>query len=100
PIFVGRNPFWHQRPPYLYARMNVEPGFFYGYGFGRVVRGLQYLTNDFANQTNDVGIIGLNPYTLVNTSMLAGPLRPLKPGAAIETTNVNEAVKWDRPPVE
>lgn len=100
PIYVGRNPFWHQKPPYLFGRMNVEPGFFYGYGFGRVIRGIQYLTNDSANQMNDVGIIGMNPYTLVNPGLLAGPLPPLRPGATIPVTDVNMAVKWDRPPTE
>lgn len=100
PLSITRNPFWHQRPPYLFTAQNQEPGFVYGNGFGRVCRGLQYLVNDFANQTNDCGIYGLNPIVKVNPGLLAGPLPPIRPGVVWNMTDVNAGVQFDRPPVE
>jgi hypothetical protein len=99
-LSVTRNPFFHQRAPYEAARMNAEPGQFYGYGAGRVVRYLQYLSNDFANQTNDVGVYGLNPIVKVNPSYLTGPLKPIAPGVQWLMTDVKEGVAFERPPVE
>lgn len=99
-IEVTRNPYWHQKPPYLIGRQNTAPGFFYGYGSGRLVRDLQHLTNDFTNQTNDVGSYSLNPINKVNPAMLAGPLRPLAPGVTWYFTDVNAGQKFERPPLE
>ncbi len=96
---VTRNPHWTQRPPYLVSRQNVQPGFFYGYGRGRMVRSIQYLANDFANQTNDNGIYALNPIVKYVPGMLAGPLRPIAPGVAWPMTDL-KAVEFDRPPHE
>lgn len=94
-----RNPYWHQRPPYLVARTNVLPGLFYGYGHGKLARSLQYLANDFMNQTNDCGNYVLNPVTKVNIGGLAGPLRPISPGVVWNTTDTS-AIEFDRPPIE
>lgn len=80
PVEVTRNPFWHQRPPYLLGRQNTAPGLVYGIGFGRAVRAMQYLTNDFMNQVNDCAMYTLNPVVKANPSKLAGPLRPIAPG--------------------
>lgn len=100
PVWISRNPFFHQRPPYLVSRLNTHPGVFYGYGFGRLGRSLQYLTNDFANQTNDVGIYGLNPIAMINPGMMAGPNTPLAPGASWYVDDVDQAVKFISPKVE
>lgn len=100
PISVTRNPFWHQKPPYLIARTNVQPGFFYGYGIGRIVRHLQYLANDFANQTNDCGNYILNPVNKVDPSAIAGPMLPLAPGRTWYFTDIAKGQMFDRPPTD
>ena len=96
---VRRNPYYHQRPPYEVARMNVTPGFFYGSGFGKVTRFPQYLANDFANQTNDNGVYMLNPFAKVNPGMMVRPIPSMRPGAVAYCTDPN-AITFDRPPVE
>lgn len=97
---VTRNPFYHQRPPYLVGRANVQPGLFYGYGFGRVSRSLQYLANDFVNQTNDCGVLAMNPIAVINPGAIAGPLRPYAPGATWYLTDPQNGVQFIHPPVE
>lgn len=94
-----RNPFWHQKPPYRFARMNVKPGWFYGDAYGRTNRAMQYLANDFMNQTNDCGIYSLNPILKLNPSTVVGPLPKIRPGAVWKLTDINGAA-FDRPPVE
>lgn len=98
-LYVDRNPFYDQKHPYLFGRMNLTPGWFYGTGFGRKVRALQYLTNDLANQTNDVGIYGLNPIVKRIPSLVAGPLRPLAPGVVWDLLD-EKGISFDRPPTE
>lgn len=100
PLVVMRNPYFHQCFPYLIGRQNVEPGFFWGSGSGRLARWLQYLANDFANQTNDAGIYALNPILVLNPSYVAGPLPPLRPGVTWKMTNINEGMRFERPPIE
>ncbi len=97
PVEVRRNPFFHQRPPYLYARMNAQPALIYGYGNGRMVRPLQYLINDFANQTADVGQFSLNPITIMNPAYMAGPMEPLSPGVVWHMSDVTQGVRFERP---
>lgn len=94
-----RNPFWHQQPPYLIARKNVHPGFFYGRGYGHMVRSLQYLSNDFANMTADNAQYTLNPIVKTNPTMLLGKLPPLAPGVNWPMLSP-DAVTFDRPPIE
>ncbi len=95
-----RNPHFHQKPPYLVARANNEPGFFYGYNHGKMTQPLQCLTNDAANQMNDNGTYALNPIAIFNPSMMHGPPPPLRPGVAMYALDVEKAVKFDRPPFE
>lgn len=97
PVEVRRNPFFHQRPPYLFARMNAQAALVYGYGHGRLVRPLQYLINDFANQTADVGQFSMNPITIMNPSYMAGPMAPLSPGVVWYMSDVNEGVRFEKP---
>ena len=99
-LSVTRNPFWHQKPPYLVARTNIQPGFFYGYGVGRIVRDIQYLANDFANQTNDCGNYCLNPINKIDPGSIAGPLTPLRPGATWYFTDIAKGQAFDRPPTD
>ncbi len=100
PIEIIRNPYWHQCAPYLVARTNVQPGSFYGFGTGKTVRPLQYLANDFANQTNDCGAYALNPVVKVNPGLLAAPLKPLAPGVVWPMMDIQAGAMFDRPPVE
>lgn len=100
PALITRNPYFHQRPPYVVSRMNANTGLFYGYGAGKVARPLQLLANDFANQTNDCGTWTLNPLVKVNPGFIAGPLQPMAPGVTWLTTDVDQGMKFDRPPVE
>jgi hypothetical protein len=100
PVEIYRNPYWHQRPPYLFSRLNSRPGLIYGYGSGRMCRPLQYLSNDFANQTADCASFALNPITVINPNYLAGPLRPLSPGVTWYMTDVDHGVKFERPPMD
>lgn len=94
-----RNPLWTQEAPYLWARTNTKPGLFYGDGFGRLSRGLQYLLNDFTNQTNDCAIYNLNPILKVNPAAIVGPLPKIRPGATWKMTDMN-ATGFERPPWE
>lgn len=96
---IRRNPFFHQRAPYLFLRDRVESGSFYGKGNGYFAKQLQAHFNDLANQVNDNGTYALNPVALTNVSLLAGPLTPLRPGAVINVLGPG-AVTFDRPPVE
>lgn len=100
PVVVRRNPFWHQRPPYLFGRLNTQPGLIYGYGNGRMARSLQYMTNDFANQTLDTASLNLNPITIRNPAYFSGPLRPLSPGVVWDTSDVKEAVRFESPDLQ
>jgi hypothetical protein len=95
---VRRNPNFDQKAPYEEARLNTRPGFFYGRGFGSTVQAMQYLANDFANQTNDCGSYTLNPILKVNPVELVGPLTPMRPGAPFYTTNPDKGIVFDRPP--
>lgn len=99
-IEVTRNPFYHQRPPYTVSRIDWEPGSFYGSGEGWTTRPLQLLANDFANQSNDNGIMALNPVAIINPGLMVGTPRPFKPGVTWWATDVQNAVKFDRPPYE
>ncbi len=96
---LRRNPYFHQRPPYLAHSINTKPGLWYGYGAGRKVRSLQYLANDFANQTNDCAQYSLNPINKVNPGLVS-KMRPLAPGVTWEMMDINEGQKFERPPVE
>lgn len=100
PVCVTRNPYYHQQHPYKWSRVNVTPGSFYGSWAGRKSRGLQYLVNDFANQTNDAGILSLNPFMIVDTNMMTGPILPMAPGRIYRTRNIKEAMRFEHPPGE
>lgn len=97
---IRRNPFFHQKAPYAVSRIDWESGLFYGNAQGRIIRPMQLLSNDFMNQTNDNGIMGLNPIALIDINKLAPGVPPsYYPGAAWYTLGP-DAVKFDRPPID
>lgn len=100
PLVIRRNPFFHQCPPYMFSRMNVHAGSFYGTGMATIVRGLQYLTNDFANQGNDAGVFSMMPVGFMNPAFMIGPPPKLRPGALLRMTDIDKGFKFDRPPTE
>ena len=100
PVEVTRNPFFHQQPPYEVTRVDWEPGCFYGNAEGRLIRPLQLLSNDFMNQTNDNGILALNPLALIDPTKMVGPPKPFAPGVPWYVLDVDKAVKFERPPME
>lgn len=97
---VIRNPFWFQCHPYLADRDDPKPGNFFSKGTGKHIKGLQALVNDFTNQMNDNGTMGLNPMIIANPNTLASPITPIKPGGVWYTTDVANGIKFDRPPIE
>ena len=99
-VLLERNQMMLQKSPYLWARQNRVAGQFYGSGAGRAARGPQYMTNDIANQTNDTAIYGLNPVMLMNKSYMAHKPQPLAPGRVFNVRDINQALKWERPPVD
>lgn len=100
PVEVRRNPFFHQRPPYVVGRTDWEPGMFYGSGGGRTVLPLQLMGNDLANQTNDNGIYAMNPIPIINVGMMAQMPAGIAPGVPWYVHDIQQAVKFDRPPWE
>ncbi|MHB1098591.1 MAG: portal protein [Burkholderiales bacterium] len=98
-IEVRRNPFWHQKPPYVMHRLNEDTDSIYTVGMGRTMQGVQGLINDFINQTNDNGIYGLNPIVKVNPNLIVGNIEPLAPGRMMYLTDPAGMV-FDRPPIE
>lgn len=100
-VEIRRNPFYHQKPPYAVARADWEPGLFYGNAQGKIIKPMQLLVNDFMNQTNDNGIIGLNPISIWDVGKMAGVPSSYYPGAPWYVQgNPSEAVKFDRPPID
>lgn len=94
-----RHPLWHQRPPYVIARMGTIKGRFYGTGFCKSIRPLNVLLNDQTNQGVDGVTYVLNPVTLANPALIHGnDLDPMEPGAVYPVKDVNAALKFDRPP--
>lgn len=100
PVEVTRNMHFDQKHPYLWSRQGIVPGSFYGSWAGRRARYLQYLINDLANQTNDTGIMGLNPFMIVDTNLLSGPLMPYAPGRVFHVRDVKNAISFQYPPME
>ncbi len=101
PVEACRNPFWHQKPPYVISSPWARPGQIYGTGLGRMGLELQGLINDTMNQTQDNVTYGLNPMAIINPNTLVGNSSQIsiKPGGVINSLDPN-GVKWDRPPVE
>jgi hypothetical protein len=97
---ISGHPYIYEKIPYVDYRSEIEPGIFYGRGFGKRARPFQYLTNDFANQTNDNGIYALNPIAIMNPSYMAQTPKPLAPGVTLYMTDITQGIRFERPPAE
>lgn len=93
-----KNPFWHQRAPYLLGRAHTVQGRVYGEGFLVPVRELNKLLNDQVNQGMDCSNYVLNPIVLTNPDLILGALQALEPGVQWLVRDVQGAVRFDRPP--
>lgn len=94
---VIENPFWFQTPPFLFGAIFREHDFFYGHGIIEMVEMWQYMLNDMANQTMDVGTFCLNPIVAFDPALIDDPdLIQLEPGAKIPDPNI----KFERPPAQ
>jgi hypothetical protein len=94
---VIENPFWFQTPPFLFGAIFREHDFFYGHGIIEMVEMWQYMLNDMANQTMDVGTFCLNPIVTFDPAMIDDPdLIQIEPGAKIPDPNI----KFERPPAQ
>lgn len=98
-VSIRRNTSFHQSSPFLGQSMNASPGFMLGYGPGKMIAPLQYLANDFINQTNDVCIYGLNPVVKAVPGKLIGGLRAMAPGT-VWYMNELDAVDIIHPPTD
>lgn len=80
---VQKNPFWHQKSPFLMGRYVKGPaGELYGRSLAERIRSMQYMMNDLANQTMDSLTYALNPICLIDPGY-AGDVNSFKlqPGA-------------------
>jgi hypothetical protein len=70
--FAGRNPFFHQRPPYVVGKYLLEnPDEFYGQGQVKAVQYQQYELNSKAEQAMDSVTLALNPLAFIDPAMAA-----------------------------
>lgn len=70
--YVGRNPYWHQRPPYLvgkYIYPNSDE--FYGQGIPKAVQYQQYELNSKAEQAMDSVTMALNPIAIIDPAYVS-----------------------------
>lgn len=98
PVYVTRNPFLDQMPPYDFLATNTRPGFIYGYGDGKAARAVQSLTNDAFNQLMDVQAYCNNPVGVYNPNYCPFPLPSLFPGVMLPTLDVDKGISFTRPP--
>lgn len=98
-IRVSENPFWFQKPNYLFGTLFQEHDYFYGHGIVEMLEMWQYMVNDIANQTMDTGTFTLNPITAYDPGSLDDP----------DQLEVQPMAKWPinpksveiiRPPIE
>jgi hypothetical protein len=81
--FVGRNPFFHQRPPYVVGKYILPgPDEFYGQGIPQATRYMQYELNSKAEQNMDSVTYALNPIAFIDPAMTAQNANfEMEPGA-------------------
>lgn len=99
PVLVRHNPFWFKHAPYIPMQDENMPNVFYGFGSGRLSRGLNALINDLVNQTTDNGIYGLNPMPIINPALLVREGK-IAPGSPWYASDIDKALRFERPPVE
>jgi hypothetical protein len=68
--FAGRNPFFHQRPPYVVGKYILpNPDEFYGQGQVQATQYQQYELNSKAEQSMDSATLALNPLAFIDPAM-------------------------------
>ena len=72
-VLIGENPFWFQKPNYLFGSLFQEHDYFYGHGIVEMLEMWQYMVNDVANQTMDTGTFTLNPITAYDPGSIDDP---------------------------
>lgn len=87
-IRVSENPWWFQKPNYLFGTLFQEHDYFYGHGIVEISEMWQYMVNDVVNQTMDVGTFTLNPITVYDPAMVDDP----------DDLEVQPMAKWGIPP--
>lgn len=64
---IKRNPFWHQKTPYLVGRyIYPNPDEFYGQGIAKATQYQQYELNSKAEQSMDSVTMALNPLAIID----------------------------------
>lgn len=86
--------------PFVLGRMGTIVGRLNGSGVIERVHPLQILLNDQMNQAMDCATYALNPIVLSNPDAVIGVLPDIEPGAQWLVHDVNQAVKFDRPPTD
>jgi hypothetical protein len=82
---VRRNPFFHQRPPYVIGRyIWPNPDQFYGEGIPHAIRYMQHEMNSKAEQGMDSATLALNPISFIDPSL----------ASMIADFNVEPGAKW------
>lgn len=80
---VRRNPFWHQKPPYVVGRYiypNADE--FYGQGIPKATQYQQYELNSKAEQAMDSATLALNPIAFIDPALAAQNAQfEVEPGA-------------------
>ena len=98
---VTENPWWFQHPPYLFGAIFRTHDYFYGHGMIEALEMWQYMLNDTANQTMDVGTFTLNPITLYDPEVIDDPdVLQMSPLAKWPAGAKAESVKLERPPAQ
>jgi hypothetical protein len=72
---IIRNPFWHQRPPYVIGRYILgnsgDPFEFYGQGLPWAIKYIQHQINSKAEQGMDASTLALNPLAFIDPGLAA-----------------------------
>lgn len=96
---IIENPWWFQLPPYLFGAIFREVGYFYGHGIIENLEMWQYMLNDMANQTMDVGTFTLNPIIAFDPALVDDPdLINMEPGGKVPVPP--DSIHFERPPAQ
>jgi len=92
-VLARQNPWWHQCPPYVFARLYPWINETYGRGLVYFIRKLQYQINDTGRQTFDAQTYSLNPIAAVDPALVPDPdALQYRPGAKWPVSPT--AVRW------
>ncbi len=88
---IERNPFDHQRKPFVHNRYIPIPGEFYGLGVIEPILSLCYELNDTRNQAMDFKTFGLNPPIIAGAGAGINEATMISaPGRIWSATNINQ----------